>query len=336
MDTSLQNTTTRKHRGRPRSDKRLRVVGRAQQHLDPKRPMTLRHLFYLLISDGLLENNPKSYADLSNWICDARMEGLVPFKSIVDGIRHTIKPSSWSGLADFTETVQDAYRKDLWQQQPDYLEFWFEKDAIIGVIEDITRKYDIKIRPLRGQSSLTFLHDAAWELFQIEKPIYIYYFGDHDPSGYSIEDSARERLGDLLKRCTLGDPPYQMILDCNQISEEALYAWQEKDDVSGLIYWRRLGFLAGDFEREFEFEDSNLRQVLRLKAKRSDHNYNKFVKRFGNDDAAELDALPMDVIRDRVEQTILSHVDQARWEELQRIEQLERESFQEVLAQFRT
>lgn len=334
MDTSIQNTSA-KHRGRPRSDKRLHVVARAQQHLDPDRPMTLRHLFYLLISDGLLENNPKSYADLSSWICDARMEGLVPFRSIVDGIRHTIKPSSWSGLADFTETVQDAYRKDLWQQQPDYVEFWFEKDAIIGVVQDITDKYDIKIRPLRGQSSLTFLHDAAWELFQIQKPIYIYYFGDHDPSGYSIEDSARERLGNLLKRCTLGDPSYQHIIDINTVSEEELNGWQEKFD-GGLIYWRRLGFLSTDFDHEFEFEDSDRRQVLRLKAKRSDHNFNNFVERFGSDDAAELDALPMDVIRNRVEQTILSHVDKGRWEELQHIEKLERESFQQVLVQFQT
>src|SRR2546427_96421 len=110
-------------RGRPRSDKRVRAVERALVHLDRDRPMTLRHLFYLLISDGLLENAPKEYDRLSDWIVDGRMEGAVPFEAIVDGIRHSIKPASWSGLEDFGETDRNAYRKDLWQRQRDYVEF---------------------------------------------------------------------------------------------------------------------------------------------------------------------------------------------------------------------
>jgi len=330
IDTSLGNSA---RRGRPRSDRRIRVVEQAQAHLDAERPMTLRHLFYLLISDGVLENSQAAYADLSGWICGARMEGVVPFESIVDGIRHTIKPSSWSGLEDFADTVRDAYRKDLWQRQADYIECWFEKDAIIGVIEDITRAYDIKLRPLRGQSSLTFLHDAAWELAQIRKPIYIYYFGDHDPSGYSIEDSARERLDNLLSQ--QHQPRDKYVLDCTAIAQDNQLAWNERfnsDGSTDFIYWRRLGFLPEDFSSEFDFEDGSRREVLRLRAKRSDNNYQKFVARFGSDDAAELDSLPMAEIRNRVEQTILSHINQAEWKALQDIEKLERESFNEAMA----
>jgi hypothetical protein len=294
--------------------------------------MTLRHLFYLLISDGLLENTDKAYHNLSDWICDARMEGVVPFESIVDGIRHSIKPASWSGLEDFTDTVRDAYRKDLWQRQPHYIEFWFEKDAIIGVVEDITRNYDIKIRPLRGQSSLTFLHDAAWELAQIQKPIYIYYFGDHDPSGYSIEDSARERIEALLKQ--LGND--KILIHQNRHERKPWDQSYIDSDEGGLkdlfIYWRRLGFLPADFETEFDFEDGSQHQVLQLRAKRSDKNYEKFVARFGSDDAAELDSLPMAEIRARVEKTILSHINQTEWTALRDIEKLERESFNEAMA----
>lgn len=196
MEASLNNS----RRGRPQSDKRLAVVTAARQYLDPEHPMTCRHLFYLLVWDGTLQNKDEDYQKLLKWMVAARMEGEIYFSSIVDGIRESIKPSSWTGLEDFTETVRDAYRKDLWQRQSDYIEFWFEKDAIIGVVEDITRRYDIRIRPLRGQSSLTFLYEAASEFSRIEKPIFVYYFGDHDPSGYSIEDSARERMEELLKR----------------------------------------------------------------------------------------------------------------------------------------
>jgi hypothetical protein len=276
------------------------------------------------------------------------MEGAVAFRSIVDGIRESIKPNSWTGLEDFADTVCEVYRKDLWQRQEDYLEFWFEKDAIIGVIEDITRKYDIKIRPLRGQSSLTFLHDAAWELSRIQKPVHIYYFGDHDPSGYSIEDSARERLDDLLFRLRengdYGKRKY--LLDLTRDAEHGDTPWNESvhdyeskgywddDTAKTIVYWRRLGFLPRDFTTDFEFEDGEHREILRLEAKRSDLNYKKFVERFGGSAAAELDSLPMSEIRNRVEQTILSHIDKAAWVQLQKTEELERESFNAAMAVF--
>src|SRR5580700_4768851 len=103
------------------------IVARASGLLDPNRPMTLRHLFYLLISDGMIENCDREYQNLSRLMSSARMDKRIFFDCLVDGLREPIKPSSWSGLTAFADTVRDAYRKDLWQKQEDYLEFWFEK-----------------------------------------------------------------------------------------------------------------------------------------------------------------------------------------------------------------
>jgi hypothetical protein len=85
------------------------------------------------------------------------------------------KPSSWSGLADFAGSVTYAYRKDLWARQNDYIEIFVEKDAMSGVIRPITREYDVKLNPIRGFGSETFLWSIAEESKQIEKPIFVYF-----------------------------------------------------------------------------------------------------------------------------------------------------------------
>ena len=58
-----------------------------------------------------------------------------------------------------------------------------EKDALSGVLYDVTREFDVPLMVTRGYPSLTFMHSAADKINEINKPTHIYYFGDHDPSG---------------------------------------------------------------------------------------------------------------------------------------------------------
>lgn len=46
----------------------------------------------------------------------------------------------------------------------------------------------------RGYSSLSFLHSAAETIEAKNKPTYLYYFGDHDPSGRDITRVTEQRL----------------------------------------------------------------------------------------------------------------------------------------------
>jgi hypothetical protein len=121
---------------------------------------------------------------------------LIDWSFIVDSTRRRLKPSSWSGLADFGETVAHAYQKDLWERQPDYIEFFVEKDAMAGVIEPVTKEFDVHLNVIRGHVSETFVHEIGEEWALIEKPITAYYLGDHDPSGLAIEGSLRQKLED--------------------------------------------------------------------------------------------------------------------------------------------
>jgi hypothetical protein len=75
-----------------------------------------------------------------------------------------------------------------------YVEVWTEKDAIAGVLLEETAPWDVPLMVSRGFSSITYLHEAAEAIAQQGKPAFLCYFGDHDPSGVTIDRKIEQRL----------------------------------------------------------------------------------------------------------------------------------------------
>jgi hypothetical protein len=167
----------------------------AVEILEAEQPISGRGLFYRMVSAGYLPSTDKTHSQrLGRITTTLRERGVVPFQWIVDGVRATLKPSSWSGLADFGETVRRAYRKDFWASLPEYVHVFCEKDAMAGVLQPITYEYDVSLSVIRGYVSLSFAYEIASQWAAIEKPITAYYFGDFDPSGFDLERDLREKL----------------------------------------------------------------------------------------------------------------------------------------------
>jgi hypothetical protein len=159
------------------------------------KPITVRGLMYRGQAAGLFPStSDKFYDQTARVILKLRRAGIVEYAWIVDSTRRRLKPSSWSGLADFAETASYAYRLDLWSRQRHYIEFFVEKDAIAGVVQPVTGKFDIHLNVIRGQVSETFVWNVAEEWKEIRKPIFAYYLGDHDPAGFKIEASLKRKL----------------------------------------------------------------------------------------------------------------------------------------------
>lgn len=177
------------------SSKNLPLAAVAARIALDEHPLTLRGLFYRVVSAGVLPSTDKeNYNRLGRVMTTLREKGLIPFSWLVDNLRSTVKPSSWSGLADFADTCRDSYRLDFWARLPDYVHIFCEKDAIAGVISPVTRKYDVALSPLRGYTSLSFAAEIASQWNKIDKPISAYYLGDYDPSGFDLERDCREKL----------------------------------------------------------------------------------------------------------------------------------------------
>jgi hypothetical protein len=68
--------------------------------------------------------------------------------------------------------------------------------------------------------------------------------------------------------------------------------------------------------------------------KRTDTRYRAFVERFGSDRCTEVDAIPPTALREMVAEAIVNEIDVPSWCRLQRVEELERESLENVVELF--
>ncbi|MBU4532291.1 MAG: hypothetical protein KJ650_01390 [Firmicutes bacterium] len=174
--------------------KTLKLIKAAEAVLAEHNPMTLRQVYYQLVSKHVIDNNRSEYQRLSNALVKARQQGLVPWEYIEDRTRKPRHPAMWSDLAEFLDTVRRSYRRDIWTSQGLYVELWLEKEALSGIFEPITREYGLALVVGRGYNSWTALHDAAKRVMEMDRRAVILYFGDFDPSGEDIARALAEGL----------------------------------------------------------------------------------------------------------------------------------------------
>lgn len=153
--------------------------------------LTLRQLYYQLVSRDIIPNNDREYAKLSNILKNGRMAGVVDWSSIEDRVRVPRLPY-W--VTDVNEAIRDTilqYRINRMQGQKHRVEIWVEKDALSNVLYRVSEKYHIRLMVNRGYSSVSAMYDAYKRL--IDNDI-ILYFGDHDPSGIDMIRDIEDRL----------------------------------------------------------------------------------------------------------------------------------------------
>lgn len=159
--------------------------------------MTLRQLYYQLVSRDVIPNLASEYAKLSTLLTEARMYGYIDWDFIEDRIRVPKKHGEWNDIDHIVRSAIASYRRDRWQDQDNYLEVWVEKDALSGVLQPITERYHVNLMVNRGYSSSSAMHDASIRFKREEekgKSTYILYLGDHDPSGMDMVRDIQERM----------------------------------------------------------------------------------------------------------------------------------------------
>ena len=156
--------------------------------------LTVRQVYYQLAVKGLVPKEGKGYRKAQYQLKTARRLGILPYGWIADNTRWQISPTTYTGLESAMQIWNDAYRRNLWESQGVHVEIWVEKDALAGVLKPVTWEYQVPLYVARGFSSMTFAYDAAEEIRQIDKPTYIYHFGDFDPSGVSAAEALQAEL----------------------------------------------------------------------------------------------------------------------------------------------
>jgi len=267
------------------------LVNAAIAILNKEQPMTIRQLFYRLVSAGAVPNDQGHYQLVSRVMTKARDDERIPFDYIVDRSRPTYEPCVWDDAAGYAKSVSKGYRKDYWTMQPRHVELWAEKDAIIGSIESVTRELGIAVRVQRGFVSTTRAHEIAEHFDTIKKPITVFYLGDHDPSGHCIEADAEERI----------------------------WTYTDRDfDVIRLAIHK---------------EDIATYNLPPLRIKASDSRAKGFKAKFGSE-CVELDALPPDVLRERIKDAVEGLIDFDLWNRAIAVEKVELRSIVETVGRW--
>ncbi|MBC8379673.1 MAG: hypothetical protein H8E62_10910 [Planctomycetes bacterium] len=155
--------------------------------------ITLRQLFYQLVSRNIVPNLQKKYKSVGKHLVNARNAGLLDWDLIIDRTRGLSKYNHWDSPAEIVRSASHWYHIDTRMHQPHYIEVWCEKDALASILNPVSNKNDIPLLICRGYSSVTCKHDAANRLRRHEDPI-ILYLGDHDPSGEDMVNDIRNKF----------------------------------------------------------------------------------------------------------------------------------------------
>jgi len=159
--------------------------------------LTLRQLYYQFVSRGMIANKDAEYKRLGSVINDARLAGEIDWDHITDRTRNLRSNPHWESPRKIVEACAEQFQVDKWANQPNYLEAWIEKDALLGVLEVASEPLDVPYFSCRGYTSQSEMWTAAMRIkkqLSSGKAVHVLHFGDLDPSGVDMSRDIRERI----------------------------------------------------------------------------------------------------------------------------------------------
>jgi hypothetical protein len=244
---------------------------------------------------GLIESMAKKNTDkVSKLLVQARENGVLPWGWIVDETREAERVSTWDSPEQIIEAAVRGYRKDYWSMQPHWVEVWSEKGTIRGTLAPVLNKYGVTFRVMHGYGSATSLYSIAQETVASEKILNVLYIGDWDPSGMQMS------VVDLPERL-------------NRYGGTANIIRVALDNT--------------------DVRDGTDLPFFEAETKGKDPRYEWFVQNYGRR-CWEVDALSPVVLRQRVEDTIVSFLDVAAWNHAVAVEQAETDSMKDFMVQW--
>lgn len=158
--------------------------------------LTLRQTYYQLVARGIIENSDDSYERIGDLIGNARLAGLIDWNAITDRTRYLRGTSTNALPAQEIKWLARQFHISKWTNQPNYVEVWVEKDALIDVVGSACRDSDTRYFSCRGYCSLSEIWQAAQRFIGHDdrEGRYIIYLGDHDPSGIDMTRDIIDRM----------------------------------------------------------------------------------------------------------------------------------------------
>jgi hypothetical protein len=153
--------------------------------------VTLRQLFYRLVSTGALPNTNSAYKTLSARTAEARREDGFP--ALIDNTREIVQAACSEDPHEALEGLVHNYRRDRTEGQQHAIYIGAEKNTLAGQLWRWFGDYGFPIIVLRGYSSQTYVDDVYSHVSGDGRDAVLIYAGDFDPSGEDIQRDFEDR-----------------------------------------------------------------------------------------------------------------------------------------------
>jgi hypothetical protein len=163
-------------------------------------PVTIRQVFYRLVSTVGYPKDEKSYSRLCDILNRARRAGLIDWDDFRDDGFQRSRMSSFDSPADWAEAVLHSarsYRLDRQQGQARRLVVWCEAAGMVPQLERVAKEFSVPVLCSGGFDSVTAKHSVAVEWASMGD-VTVLHLGDHDPSGVHMFGSLDEDIRSFL------------------------------------------------------------------------------------------------------------------------------------------
>jgi len=164
-------------------------------------PMTLRQIFYRLVTQGAVEKTERGYSQLCEHMNRARRAGFIPMASIRDDgttVRMAHDFDTEQEVRSYLCQLAGSARMDLQRGQERRMEIWCEAGGMVPQLERVAHPFGVPVISSGGFDSLTAKHDMACRYAE-QGDTLVLHIGDYDPSGVHIFSSLAEDITAFLE-----------------------------------------------------------------------------------------------------------------------------------------
>ena len=153
--------------------------------------VTLRQLFYRLVSEQTIPNTTTAYKRLSALTAQARRANEFP--DLIDRGRTIHRYAYWPDIQTALAEVKEYFRLDRTLGQDVSIYLGVEKAGIVDQLQSWFGHLGIPVLALGGYSSQTYIDEVAQDTTIHNRGAVLLYGGDFNPSGEDIDRDFVER-----------------------------------------------------------------------------------------------------------------------------------------------
>jgi len=320
-------------------------------------PLTLRGLFYILVSKNVIPNTRNAYNELSRHVAEARYRGSFPWHLIHDKTRSISWGDVGYSVVDAQRVVEElgrlteeekqrileeylksrySIRLRQWEGQPKRVMVVVEKDAVFDLFRDVVKVqlgWDVGVTFSRGFESASHAKEVARWIRSLRdagvSPVLLFVY-DFDPSGEYAS------IRDFVFRV--------LLLASDEDVDEYLRRWDEGGEGEKAKVIDELSSKLGvtfekvmlTWEQVVKYDIPPRPESAEALAKlQRDPRRKWFVERYGELYQAEVDALLAlnpDEVKRIIDEAIRKHFDFKVYEEVKKREEELRRRVEEALS----